>query len=160
VTALFQVQAIFRFLRRAGADRHSLSAFDDRGHTGAAGCRVARAVLAATHWARRPPIHAAKVPHLATAIRLARPAGTGAARTVIHRATAAPDAPRRTATIAERAGRRHGLDRSTSAPAGGSADESCDPPYGSPRHYRLGAGQWRQVSDTAGKGPVRRILHP
>jgi hypothetical protein len=77
-----------------------------------------------------------------------------------HRATAAPDTHRRTAAIVERAGRRYGLDRSATAPAGGPAYKSCHPTHGSTRYYGLGSGQRWQVSDAARKGPVRRILHP
>ena len=143
----FELRPVIGLLPGAIADPSFLSIVDFCRPGGPARRRLAGTVLAAAFRQGRPKVSAAQVPHLATAVRLARPADSGSAEDLACWTAAAPVTPRRTSTTVERAGWRHVLDRPSSAATGGSAEQPHHASPGSARHQWMGPSQWRQVSN-------------
>jgi hypothetical protein len=95
---------------------------------------------------------------LGHALRLARPQGRGRRTVVRHRAPRAQVSFRRIPAAAQRARRRHILDRTPSAAATGSTVRSRHAIVGTPRNYRLGSSERRQFPLRRGERCTRRVV--
>ena len=89
-----------------------------------------------------------------------RPKDTRGTTGLVDRSAAPPDTDRRAAAIAERARRRHVLDRAQAAPAARPASELHLAADGPSRHHRLGSGKRGHQPVADGEGSARHLVHP